>query len=103
MTRTKIELDLSCECGRNHKVSFDNGKEVDETAAKVIAEVSKETGVTQKAILGPSQAQRIARARGIVMARLRERYGYTYHQVAKAVGRKAWQNAKQQCLRYKGL
>ena len=30
MTRTKIELDLSCECGRNHRVRFDNGKEVDE-------------------------------------------------------------------------
>lgn len=100
-SKTKVEIDLSCECGRTHRVSFDNAP-ADDVVAQVIAGVAKETGVAQKAILGPSQVQRVSRARGIVMARLRDNHGYTYLQCAKAVNRKTWASAKAQCERYKG-
>lgn len=100
--RTRATIELSCECGRNHKVAFSNAGE-DDVAERVIAEVAKATGIATKAILGPSQVARIARARGIVMARLREHHGYTYAQCARAVNRTAWQSAKDQCEKFKGL
>lgn len=99
--RTRATIELSCECGRNHKVAFSNAGE-DDVAGKVIAEVAKATGIATKAILGPSQVARIARARGIVMARLREHHGWTYARIAAAVNRTAWAHCKSVCERYKG-